>query len=209
MEKPTLIIVDDHRLFRSGLKYILDTSEKYRVIAEASNGVELMELLENSMPSLVIMDINMPKMNGIEATRLALSKYPDLKIIILSMYGEMEYYNSLLDLGVKGFVLKDADNEEFFLAINKVLYGESYFSQQLLLNIIRSNDHVNPVKLSRREKEILGFISNGLSTLEISGILNISQRTVERHRTHLLEKTGSKNSIRLIIYALKNNMISI
>jgi DNA-binding NarL/FixJ family response regulator len=209
MEKPSIIIVDDHRLFRSGLKFILDASGKYQVISEASNGFELMELLENSQPSLVIMDINMPKMNGIEATRLALTRYPNLKIIILSMYGEMEYYNSLLDLGVKGFVLKDADNEEFFLAINKVLSGESYFSQQLLLNIIRSNSHIDPVKLSRREKEILGLISNGLSTQEISGILNISQRTVERHRTHLLEKTGSKNSIRLVIYALKNNIISI
>jgi len=209
MEKPGIIIVDDHRLFRSGLKYIIDASDNYRVIAEASNGFELLEVLENTKPHLVIMDIMMPKMNGIDATRLALNKYPDLKIIILSMYGEIEYYNALMDLGIKGFMLKDADNEEFFLAVNKVLSGETYFSQELLLNVIRESTLADPVKLSRREKEILSLISTGLSNQEISAVLNISQRTVERHRTHLLEKTGSKNSIRLIIYALKNKLISI
>jgi len=209
MEKPGIIIVDDHRLFRSGLKYILDESGKYQVIAEASNGFELLEILEKTKPHLVILDIVMPKMNGIEASKLALAKYPNLKIMILSMYSETEYYNILLDIGIKAFVLKDADNEEFFLAINKVLSGETYFSQELLLNIIKESTLADAIKLSRREKEILTLISQGLSNQEISSVLNLSQRTVERHRTHLLEKTGSKNSIRLIIYALKNNLITI
>ena len=209
MSLPGLIIVDDHRLFRSGLKYLIEATGKYQVIAEASNGFELMDLLEKFRPDMVIMDINMPKMNGIEATRIALSKYPSLKILILSMYGETEYYNALLDYGIKGFILKDTDNEEFFLAVNKVLSDETYFAQELLLTIIRENSVNPPLKLSRREKEILGHISHGLSNLEISNVLNISQRTVERHRTHLLEKTGSKNSIKLVIYALKNNLITI
>jgi DNA-binding NarL/FixJ family response regulator len=209
MKKPGIIVVDDHRLFRSGLKYILEATEKYEVLAEASNGFELLEVLENTKPQLVIMDISMPKMNGIETTRIALTKYPALKIIILSMYSEKEYYNALLDMGIKGFVLKDADNAEFFLAINKVLSGETYFSQELLLNIIRESNLPDPIQLSQREREILGLVSQGLSNQEISTILNISQRTVERHRTNLLEKTGSKNSIRLIIYALKNKLISI
>jgi len=209
MEKPGIILVDDHRLFRSGLKYILEATDKYQVLAEASNGLELLELLKQTKPQLVIMDINMPKMNGIEATRLAKIIHPDLPIIIISMYGETEYYNTLLELGIKGFLLKSADNEEFFLAVSKVLAGETYFAQELLLNIIRDVSGKDPVKLSRREKEILSLISQGLSNLEISGVLNISQRTVERHRTHLLEKTGAKNSILLIIYALKHNLISI
>jgi DNA-binding NarL/FixJ family response regulator len=209
MEKPGIIIVDDHRLLRSGLKYIIDDSDKYQVIGEASNGIELLDLLASITPQLVIMDINMPVMNGIEATRQILSKYPELNILILSMYGETEYYNTLLDLGIKGFVLKDADNEEFFLAINKILSGGTYFSQELLLSIIRKNTASTPIKLSRREKEILNYIGQGFSNQEISVKLAISQRTVERHRTNLLEKTGSKNSVRLIIYALKNNLFSI
>jgi len=209
MEKPGIIIADDHRLFRSGLKYIIDESRKYRVIGEASNGAELLDLLANVTPQLVIMDINMPVMDGIEATRKVLEKYPALKILILSMYGESEYYNTLLDLGIKGFMLKDAENEEFFLAIHKILSGGSYYSQELLLNIIRKKTTTSSIKLSRREMEILELISRGFSNLEISAKLSISQRTVERHRTNLLEKTGSKNSVRLIIYALKNNLISL
>jgi DNA-binding NarL/FixJ family response regulator len=209
MEKPGIIIADDHRLFRTGLKYIIDESRKYRVIGEVSNGIELLDLLANVTPQLVIMDINMPVMNGIEATRKVLEKYPALNILILSMYGESDYYNTLLDLGIKGFVLKDADNEEFFLAIHKILSGGTYYSQELLLNLIRRKTDNSSIKLSRREKEILDLISRGFSNPEISVKLSISQRTVERHRTNLLEKTGSKNSIRLIIYALKNNLISL
>jgi DNA-binding NarL/FixJ family response regulator len=209
MAKPGIIIVDDHRLFRSGLKYIIDDSGKYQVVGEASNGIELLELLEKTMPQLVIMDINMPAMNGIEATRQVIEKYPALNILILSMFGDPDIYSMLLDMGIKGFVLKEADNEEFFLAISKILSGGTYFSQDLLLGIIRKNSAADPVKLSRREKDILNLISQGFSNQEISGKLAISQRTVERHRTNLLEKTGSKNSVRLIIYALKNNLISL
>jgi DNA-binding NarL/FixJ family response regulator len=209
MDIPGIIIVDDHRLFRSGLKYLLEDTGKYRIVAEVANGFELLEILEKVKPELVIMDIEMPKMNGIEATRLALSKYPELKILILSMYSETEYYNALVDYGIKGFLPKDADNEEFFLAINKILNGETYVGQELLKTLIRVKNLHEAVKLSSREKEVLDLITHGLSNQEIASVLNISQRTVERHRTHLLEKTGSKNSIRLVIYALKNNLISI
>src|SRR5512145_2093283 len=209
MVKPGIIIAEDHRLFRSGLKFILEASNLYTVIGEASDGFELLGLLEVNKPSLVIMDINMPRMNGIEATQIAMARYSDLKIIVLSMYDDLEYYNTLLDQGIKGFLLKDADKEEFFLAVSKVLAGETYFSQEVLLNIIRKSSDMGSIKLSRREKEILELISQGLSNKEIADKLQISQRTVERHRTHLLEKTGSKNSIRLVIYALKHNLISI
>jgi DNA-binding NarL/FixJ family response regulator len=151
----------------------------------------------------------MPVMNGIESAKTALSEYPDLNILILSMYAESEYYSTLLNLGVKGFVLKDAENEEFFVAVNKVLKGGTYFSQELLINIIRKESSADVIHLSKREKEVLVLISKGNSNMEISVILNISQRTVERHRTNLLEKSGSKNSISLIVYALKNKLISI
>jgi DNA-binding NarL/FixJ family response regulator len=209
MKKAGIIIVDDHKLFRSGLRYILEDSGNYKVIAEASNGLELLELLKEHKPDLVILDINMPVMNGIESARTALTLYPDLNILILSMFGESEYYSTSLNLGVKGFVLKDVDNEEFFTAINKVLKGGTYFSQELLLNIIRKDSNTEVIKLSKREKEILELISQGFSNHEISVMLMISQRTVERHRTNLLEKSGSRNSISLIVYALKNKLISI
>jgi DNA-binding NarL/FixJ family response regulator len=209
MAKPGIIIVDDHRLFRSGLRYILVESGKYQVIGEASNGTEFLELLESKSPDLVILDIRMPVMDGIEAAKQALSKKPDLNIMMLSMYGESEYYSALVEMGIKGFVLKDADNEEFFIAIQKILTGGTYFSQELLLTVIRKNTLSVPVKLSRREKEILNAIGQGLSNQEISTLLAISQRTVERHRTNLLEKTSSKNSIQLIIYAIRNNLITL
>lgn len=209
MQKWNILIVDDHRLFRSGLRYILEESKRFTVVAEASNGAEFLQLISKTKPHLVIMDINMPVMNGIEATRQAITRYPDLKILILSMYGESEYYNALLELGVKGFVQKEADNEEFFAAIDKILSGGTYFSQEFLLNIIRKKTEGAAVKITRREKEILELISQGFSNQEISGKLNISPRTVERHRTNLIEKTGSRNSISLVVYALKNNLISL
>jgi len=209
MNLPGIIIVDDHRLFRSGLKFLLESEAKYKVIGEASDGSELLNMLSYLKPDLVIMDISMPEMNGIEATRLALSRYPSLRILILSMFGEPQYYNSLLDFGIKGFLLKDADNNEFFLAVGKIISGETYFSQALLMTIIRDNTNNQPVRLSHRELEILTLISRGLSNPEIASALKLSQRTVERHRTNLLGKTGSKNSIRLVIYALKHNLITI
>jgi DNA-binding NarL/FixJ family response regulator len=207
MKKPGIIIVDDHKLFRSGLKYIIEESNLYQVLAEASNGAEFLDLLKDIAPDLVILDINMPVMNGIEAAKKAIAMYPGLPILILSMHSESEYYTTLLETGVKGFVLKDADNEEFFTAIQKVLRGGTYFSQQLLLNIIRKESQINTVKLTRREKEVLELLSKGHSNQEISVFLHISQRTVERHRTILLEKTGSRNSVSLIVYAIKNKLV--
>ncbi len=207
MKKPGIIIVDDHKLFRSGLKYILEESNLYQVIAEGSNGEELLDLLKIHTPDLVILDINMPVMNGIEAAKKAIALYPGLFILILSMHSESEYYTTLLETGVKGFVLKDADNDEFFTAIQKVLRGGTYFSQELLLNIIRKGSEINTVRLSRREREVLELLSKGHSNQEISVFLNISQRTVERHRTILLEKTGSRNSVSLIVYAIKHKLI--
>lgn len=209
MKKTGLMLVDDHRLFRSGLKYILEATGKYTVLAEASNGIEFLELLKTVTPDLVIMDIHMPVMNGLAASRLALEKNPATKILILTMYGDRDLYQTLLDMGIKGYVLKDADNEELLLAIQKVLAGDAYFSQELLLNVIRESMTAAPVVLSAREKEVLTLIAEGLSNHEIAGRLKLSQRTVERHRTNLLEKTGSKNSVRLIINALKNKWLSL
>ena len=204
-----IVIVDDHKLFRDGLKFILGETGIARVIGEASNGKELLSILGMIRPDLVLMDINMPEMNGVEATRKALQVYPDLNVLVLSMFGDEEYYHSMIELGVKGFILKDADASELITAIRKILGGGTYFSQELLLNIIRSRDVEEGIKLTRREKEILGLICQGHSNAQISDSLHISSRTVERHRAELLSKTQSPNSIALVVYAIKSGLVKI
>jgi DNA-binding NarL/FixJ family response regulator len=209
MGKSSVIIVDDHKLFRDGLKFILSESGIAEVVAEASNGKEFLGMLARIKPDLVLMDINMPVMNGIDSSKQALEIYPDLNILVLSMYGDEEYYNTMIDIGVKGFLLKDADTSELKAAILKILEGGTYFSQQLLLNIINSRQVHETIKLTRREKEILVLICQGYSNNKISEKLHISSRTVERHRAELLDKTQSANSISLVIYAIKNGLVKI
>lgn len=208
-EKTKVIIVDDHKLFRNGLKFILGEIEGIEVAGEASNGKEFLELLNYISPGLVIMDISMPEMNGVEACKIALENNPDLKILVLSMFGEDAYYNTMIEMGVKGFILKDSDTAELRNAVLSIINGQSYFSQELLLKLIRNKNTATSIKLSRRENEILALICKGLSTLQISDQLHISHRTVERHRASLLEKTDSSNSISMAIFALKNNLVNI
>lgn len=210
MNKIKTIIVDDHNLFRNGLKFILNQFENIEVVGEASNGKEFLILLENiSLPDIVLLDINMPILNGIEAAKRSLQKYPKLKIIVLSMYGESEYYNTMIDIGVKGFILKDCDNKELKEAIERVYSGGTYFSQEILLSLIKEKKSNDKINLTKREKEILELICKGYSNNEIAEKLFISQRTVERHRANLLEKTNSKNSISLVVFALKNKLVDL
>ena len=209
MEKYKIIIVDDHQLFRNGLRFILNEIQNVQVVGEASNGQEFLGLLEFVVPDLVLMDINMPVMNGVTASKIALEKYPQLNILVLSMYGDTEYYNTMIDIGVKGFILKDIDNKELGDAIIKVISGGTYFSQDLLLNLIKSKTFNENIVLTKREKEVLELICKGYSNQQISDQLFISQRTVERHRSSLLLKTDSKNSISLVLYAIRHKLISI
>jgi len=209
MQPIRLFLVDDHQLFRNGLKFILNEHNDMEVAGEASNGREFLELLDFVNPDVVLMDIAMPVMDGIEATKRALEKLPHLKILVLTMYDESEYYNSMIELGVKGFLLKDVDNSELYEAIQKIHAGGSHFSQELLLSLIKQKTPDNKILLTRREKDVLDLICKGLSNQQISEKLIISQRTVERHRANLLAKTESKNSISLVIYAIKNRLINI
>lgn len=209
MKKHKIIIVDDHQLFRNGLKFILNEMNDVDIIGEASNGKEFLEILEYGLPDLVLMDINMPVMNGDTASKIAMEKYPNLNILVLSMYGETEYYNTMIDIGVKGFILKDVDNKELRDAIDKIISGGNYFSQELLLNLIKNKTYDENISLTRREKEILELICKGYSNQRISEQLFISQRTVERHRSSLLLKTDSKNSISLVVYSIKHKLVSL
>nr|WP_320117959.1 response regulator transcription factor [uncultured Marinifilum sp.] len=213
MKEYNLIIVDDHKMFRSGLQFLLSNIPNIKVIGEASNGLEFMEIAENEPIDIALMDINMPEMNGIEATKLAMEKYPNMKVIVLSMHGEEEYYDQMLDAGVKGFLLKNSDADELIAALEAVIAGKSYFSQELLVDILDQKRlqklRTDIVKLSQRELEVLKLICDGYSNAEIAEQLFISHRTVDRHRANLLSKTGCKNSTSLVMYAVKNKIIEI
>jgi DNA-binding NarL/FixJ family response regulator len=213
MDKIHIIITDDHQLFRNGLKILLNAFPEFEVTGEASDGAEFLNILENTPAEVVLMDINMPEMDGIEATRRALKMFPELDVIALSMYGEEEYYNKMVDAGAKGFLLKDSNISEVKEAILTVRKGGSYFSQELLYHVIQKIKHreneSKATNLSKREKEILFKICEGLSNHEIADSLFISKRTVDKHRANLLGKTNSKNTASLILFAIRNKLIEI
>jgi DNA-binding NarL/FixJ family response regulator len=212
--KRKVIIVDDHTLFRNGLRILINTMEEYQVVGEASNGKQFLELLENDVPDLVLLDINMPVMDGIEAATIAQKLYPHLKIITLSMYGEEDYYYKMVNAGVKGFVLKNSDIKEVKTALDVVFDGGSFFSSELLQNLVNSLKSSSKSKeihaeLSEREMEILILICQGLSNQEIGDKLFISKRTVDKHRANILEKSESKNTAQLVVYAIKNKLVEL
>ncbi|NLB85912.1 MAG: response regulator transcription factor [Bacteroidales bacterium] len=208
------MIVDDHALFRDGLKLLLNSFPNFKVVAEASNGEEFLQTLELIPVDIVLLDIEMPILNGIEATKIAIKKQANLKIITLSMYGDEEYYYKMIEAGASGFLLKDSDIDEVHSALNAVVEGKSYFSQELLQNLINNlkNQDENTKEtfdLSAREIEIIDLICQGLSNIEIGEKLFLSKRTVEKHRANILEKTNSKNTASLVMFAIKNKIVSI
>lgn len=213
MDKIRIIIVDDHQLFRNGLKILLNAFPEFEVAGEASNGVEFLKILDYTQADIALMDINMPEMDGVEATRRGLNQSPEIDVIALSMYGEEEYYYKMVDAGAKGFLLKDSDISEVKEAILTVKKGGSYFSQELLYHVIQKIKHreneSKSANLSKREKEILFKICEGLSNQEIADTLFISKRTVDKHRANLLGKTNSKNTASLILFAIRNKLIEI
>lgn len=212
--KIRLFLVDDHNLFLNGLNSLLSQLPYYLIAGEAHNGLEFLEHYESAAPDVVLMDISMPKMDGIEASRRALEKTPDLKIITLSMYGDQEYYTKMVELGVKGFVLKDSELQEVDEAIRTVCEGGNYFSEQLLRGLVvaRKGNSLEANKddaLSDRELEVLIEICQGLSNSEIADKLFISKRTVEKHRANILLKSGCKNTASLVVFAIRNHLVEI
>ncbi len=213
MEKIRIIIADDHQLFRNGLKILLNAFPEFEVVGEVSNGEEFLRILKTTKADIALMDISMPEMDGIEATRKGLKLCPEIDIIALSMYGEEEYYYKMVDAGAKGFLVKDSDISEVKDAILTVRKGGSYFSQELLYHVIQKIKHreneSKSANLSKRETEILFKICEGLSNQEIAETLFISKRTVDKHRANLLGKTNSKNTASLILFAIRNKLIAI
>lgn len=211
MKKITIIVVDDHQIFREGIELILNQFDFIDTILSASNGKEYIDILNKITPDVVLMDINMPVLSGIEATKISKKNYPDIKIIALSMHTDFEYYSQITNAGVDGFITKDTSKEELKTAILKVLNNENFFSQKLLQKIIGGvNSRGEVVNIfSKRETEVLQLICKGFSTQEISEKLFISNRTVERHKENMLSKSNCTNSICLLIYSIKNKIIDI
>lgn len=212
--KHKVLLVDDHKLFRKGLRMLIDTLNRFEVTGEASNGIEFLDLLEQGQPDIVMLDIAMPEMDGIEATRQALIKYPDLRIITLSMFGEQDYYFKMVDAGIKGFLLKNSDFTEVKQALETVMEGGNYFSRELLMNLVNSlknsPEELTPDSpLSDREKEIILLICKGMSTQEIADSLCLSKRTVDSHRANILLKTGCRNTASLVVYAIKEKLVEL
>jgi DNA-binding NarL/FixJ family response regulator len=213
MKKIRVFLVDDHKLFRNGLNLLLEGEPDFEVAGEAANGREFMDLLDRTVPDVVLMDIEMPLMDGVAATQEACSRYPGLKVLTLTMYGDENYYHRMIDAGARGFILKDSDMEEVTRAIRSVHAGGTYFSQEILYHVIRNIRDVEKQKepppcLSPREYDVLQGICLGSSNQEIADNLHISKRTVEKHRASLLLKTQSRNSASLVMYAVKNNLIA-
>ncbi len=208
--KTQIIIVDDHEIFRKGFAMIIGTFPEMELVAEASNGQEFLELIENTKADLVFMDIKMPVMNGIDAARIAIERFPDLKIIAISMFGEEKYLQSMIEAGAIGFLLKNVKREELDFAIKLYLQGKNYYSEELLTFFTKKYISNKPdADISKRELEVLDLVAKGFTNQEISDKLFISLRTVEGHKTNLIQKTGSKNIVNLLIYAIKNGLIEI
>jgi DNA-binding NarL/FixJ family response regulator len=203
-----IAVVDDHKLFREGLVSLLTRSNnRFRVIWEASDGRNFLEKLKTDFPDIVLMDISMPEMDGIEATAQAIALFPDIRIIALSMYGEKEYYLKMIQAGVKGFLRKDSDIDEVVKTINRVREGENCFSQEMLYSLVTQRPVIRDEILSDREIQIVELICYGYSAGEIAEKLFLSKRTVEKHRANILDKTNCKNTAKLVAWAMKNNFV--
>ncbi|OOQ61383.1 response regulator [Mucilaginibacter pedocola] len=206
-----IVLVDDHRLFRGGLVSLIQSLGNYKIIFEADNGLELTRKLSPQLkPDIIILDINMPVMGGIETAQWLRSNYPDIAVIILSMYEDAEKVLAMVKLGVKGYLLKDAEPLEFETALTKVAQGEIYYPDFVTRHLVNSFSHsAANIKLNARELEFLKLAATELTYKEIADEMNVSARTVDGYRDQLFEKLEIKSRVGLALYAVKNNLISL
>lgn len=207
-----VLIADDHQMFIDGLRSLLQGSEDICVVGEAANGEKVVELCDREEVDIAIMDINMPGMDGIQATRELLKKHPSLKVLGLSMYNDREYISDLLKAGARGYILKNTGKETLINALRTLQSGGNYLgeevSQTLLNTFIKAPGRTQLAeKLSDREKEVLDRIATGLTTHEIADQLFISKNTVETHRKNLLYKLKARNTAELVNNAYKQRLI--
>ncbi len=216
MSKIKLAVVDDHSLFRKGMVSILNQVDDFEVVFDATNGREFLSKLALEPIDIVLLDLQMPELDGIKTTEYLREKQSEVKVIILSMHDEDQFVLHLMEIGANGYLLKDTDSDEVEKAIRKVYEAEHYFSdfvsKIMLRKMTRKSQQDNKMfnyktDLSERELQVLKHICDGLTTTEIGEIVCLSPRTVEGHRLRMMEKLGLKNTAGLVAYAIKNNLV--
>jgi NarL family two-component system response regulator LiaR len=210
--KIRVIIADDHEIFRKGLKLILSRLKYVNLVGEAENGKETIEIIKKKNADIILMDIEMPGMNGIEATRKILEIRPQVKIVALTMFNDEKYIEDMLDAGAKGFLLKNTTKQVLDRALRTIDEGNNYYSDELFSFFTKKIAGEKSQKdieltLTKREKEILQLICEGLNNEEIASRLSISERTVIGHKSNLLAKTNCKSTPSLISYSIKNKIV--
>jgi two-component system, NarL family, response regulator NreC len=216
MPRLDIVVADDHTLMRQGLCKILEGQPDWQVVGQASTGRDAVTMVLELEPSVAILDIGMPLLNGIEATRQLTRRLPDLHVLILSMHSEEAYITRALEAGAQGYLLKDSADTELIRAISSVSIGKSYFSPAVAR--IMLDDYVRHLNqrgivdrydsLSEREREIFQLIAEGHTNKEISEVLSVSSATVETHRAHLFQKLDVHNTAELVLYAVRRGVIS-
>ena len=215
MEIVKILIVDDHQIILNGISDMLRSIKQYKIVGRAGNGEEAIKKALLLKPDLILMDISMPVMNGIEATKIITQELPSIKILALTQHEEVEYVKQILKSGGSGYLLKNSKKNEFISAIESVLSGKHYLSKQISEQMIGSiitdkfteKKETEKTKLTRRETEIIQKIADELSNQEIADDLNISLRTVETHRRNIMQKLKVKSVVSLLEYASQHNII--
>lgn len=203
-----ILLVDDHNLVTEGIARIINSDKNYSVIAQLTNGQDAIEYVKNNTVQIVIMDINMPGIDGIVATKEIKKIVPGIKIIGLSMLGDYGTIHKMLESGADGYLLKNISGDELFTAITQVLDGKTYLSpelQQLLLKGMR--DQKNIPQLTKKEKEVLGFIAGGLTNKEIAAKMQIGEETIKSHRKNIMHKFNIHNTAELVRFAIEHQLV--
>jgi len=207
----SVLLTDDHELVRTGIRRLLEDSKQISIVGEADCGEKSIQLAQEHQPDVILMDVNMPGIGGVEACRRILQRNPKQKIIVLSVHNEQTFPKRLLEIGARGYLTKECGVDEMIEAIRQVHAGNSYIAtsiaQQLALSLLPGND-VNPIdRLSRREFQVMLMISQGLSNAEISDKLCLSPKTISTYRLRLLEKLDAHNEVDLIKIAVEQGMV--
>ncbi len=211
-----ILLADDHDIVRDGIKMLLEDEVGFEITAEAENGKEAIKACKEHDIDLIVMDISMPEMNGIEATEKIKEEFPAIKVLALTMMDEDQHIRQMIEAGASGYILKSSDKIELVDAITTILEGQHYFSddatQSVMMDLVKGTtkkENSDPGNITDREKEVLELIVKQYTNQEIAEELYISTRTVDAHRRNLLQKTGAKNTAGLVTYAIKHDLADI